>query len=88
MKSNSHLGRKTTYLRMPQRNEKGHIYRTTKSALTWNIQVNIQEKEKCFLMKSGSLLIVDNGAGNSALLSQFKANIKVNVNVHEHYVLI
>ena len=50
--------------------------------------LNIQEKEKYFLMKSGSLLIVDNGAGNSALLSQFKVNIKVNVNVHEHYVLI
>lgn len=49
--------------------------------------LNIQHQEN-FLKRSGSLLIADNGAGDSALLSQFKANIKVNVNVHEHYVLI
>ena len=48
----------------------------------------IQHQEYYFLEKSGSLLIVDNGASDSALLSRFKANIKVNVNVHEHYVLI
>ena len=44
--------------------------------------------KKTFLKRSGSLLIADNGAGDSALLSQFKANIEVYVNVHEHYVLI
>ena len=50
--------------------------------------MTVQHQEYHFLKKSGSFLIVDNNAGDSALLSQFKVNIKVNVNVHEHYVLI
>ena len=63
-------------------NIEGKIFQKTK------IDMTVQHQEYYFLKKSGSFLIVDNNAGDSALLSQFKVNIKVNVNVHEHYVLI